>query len=244
MTKSQFLEQFYVKFDEVSTLASSPYTPQELSIIASEAQELLVTSYYDGFNPKREGFEETEKRIQDLGELVQNKEISPEVPSVDNMPNGRFYLLPNTLIADNTDYSDVYWFTVFEEAITNMKDTCITSPTYNTFKRVPIKEINHNEYSALLRDPFNRPNKDKVWRMRVDGRRTELITDGSYTVSKYHVRYIKKPAPIVLTTSLTSTVSELSDHVHRDLLNKTLELALKNTGNFNRFSIESQTNIS
>lgn len=244
MTVQQFLEQFYVKFDEVSTLASSPYTPAELSLIATEAQELLVTSYYDNLsNPKKEGFEETEKRIQDLGELVKDAQLSPEVPSVDNMPNGRFFLLPNTLIANPTDYSDVFWFTVFEEAITNMKDTCTTSPTYNTFKRAAIKEINHNEFTALMRDPFNRPNKDRVFRMRIAGRRQELITDGTYQVTKYHVRYIKKPQPIVLTGTSTNRVSELSDQVHRELLNKTLELALSNTGNWNRFMIESQKNI-
>lgn len=235
MTRQEFLDRFYLTYDKFNSLSSPGYIPAEIEVMASEAQEILVINAYNPqSNRLKEGFEETEKRIQDLGELVRNKVLTPLPVSADNMPNGRFFLLPNTLLTDPTDYSDVFWFTVFEEAITN--DTC--------GERKEIVEINHNEYRQLISDPFNKPSKAKVWRMRIEGLRQELITDGTYNVTGYHLRYIKKPEPIILTSNLTSQVSELSDQVHREILRKTLLLALKDTANTERLENELKTNNS
>jgi hypothetical protein len=229
MTRQEFLDRFYLTYDKFNTLSSPGYTPQEIEVFASEAQEVLViTAYNTNSNRLREGFEETEKRIQDLGELVKVATLSPLPVSPDNMPNGRFFLLPNTLLTDPTDYSDVFWFTIYEMAITD--DSCS--------QRKPIIEINHNEYSQLLEDPFNKPNKNKVWRMRVSGRRQELITDGTYNVTGYNIRYIKKPTPIILTSNLTLPASELSDQMHREILRRTLLIALKDTANTERLQAE------
>lgn len=235
MTRQEFLDRFYLIYDKFNTLSSPGYEPQEIEVFASEAQEALVISAYNPqSNRLKEGFEETEKRIQDLGELVRNKVLTPLAASADNMPNGRFFQLPNTLLTSPTDFSDVFWFTIFEEAITD--DTCNA--------RKEVIEINHNEYSTLRYDPFNKPNKRKVWRMRIEGLRQELITDGTYNVTGYHIRYIKKPEPIILTSNLTQPVSELNDHTHREILRKTLLLCLKDTVNSERLENELKTNNS
>lgn len=235
MTNQQFLDFFYIQYDKVANLSAPGYTPAEISLIATEAQELLVvTDYMPKSNIVREGFEETEKRIQDLGELVTSATLTPApFNPLLNMPNGVFVTLPNTLINDPTDYSNVYWFTVFEEAITSMM--CNGSP-----KRVKLIEISHQEYRQLLDDPFNRPTDSKAWRMRFENRRHEIITDGSYQVTGYHVRYIRKPKPIDLTINPTASVSELSDHLHREILRKTVEMALKTIDDQGRLAVESK----
>ena len=235
MTNQQFLDFFYIQYDKVANLSAPGYTPAEISLLATEAQELLVvTDYMPKSNVNREGFEETEKRIQDLGELVTSDIITPAPynPAL-NMPNGVFVTLPNTLLNDPTDYSDVYWFTIFEEAITSI--TCAGAP-----KRVKIIEISHQEYRQLLDDPFNRPTDSKVWRMRFENRRHELITDGTYSITGYHVRYIKKPRPIDLVTNPTASVSQLSDHMHREIVRKTLELAVKAIDDQGRLAVETK----
>lgn len=232
MTRQSFLDNFYIMYDKVSTSSAPAYEPSEIELIATEAQEILVKTYYNALsNRLREGFEETEKRIQDLGELVTNAVLTPLPVSIENMPNGRFFELPNTLATDSFDYSDVFWFTVFESAITN--ETC-----NGQVQRYQIIEVNHNEYTQLLSDPFNKPQKNKVWRMRVGGRRQELITDGSYSITGYHVRYVRKPQPINLTTNLTSSVTELSDHVCYELLRKTYEIATRDINDPGRLNID------
>lgn len=234
MTNQQFLTNFYNQLNKVRTLQGPGYDPTEVSLFATEAQELLViTKYNPESNILGEGFEENEKRIEDLGNLVRNRVLTPIVyDPLLNMPNGVFVDLPDTLASDPTDYSNVYWFTVFEQAITNGTD-CDGNPL-----RVDIYEINHNEYTQLLNDPFNCPSDRRIWRMRVEGNRHELITDGSFTITGYHFRYIKKPKPIDLTLAGNLPVSELSDQVQREILRKTVELVLDDTENRTRIAIE------
>jgi len=233
MTNQAFLDYFYNQLNKVRTLQGPGYDPLEISLFASEAQELLVlTKYNPSSNTTKEGFEETEKRLQDIGNLVQNALIIPGANIPENMPNGVFVDLPNTLLIDPTDYSNVFWLTIFEQAVTSQLD-CTNNPL-----RVNIYEINHGEYAELLKDPFNKPSKERIWRMRVGNNRHELITDGTYSISGYHVRYIRKPRPIDLTGLATTSVSELADITHRELVRKTVELVLDDTENRTRIAIE------
>ncbi len=233
MTNAAFLNNFYNQLNKVRTFQGPGYGPTEISLFATEAQELLiVTKYTPVSNQLKEGFEETEKRIQDLGNLVRDAVIAPLSLSSSNMQNGRFFQLPNTLLIDPVDYSNVFWFTVFEEGITNLTDC------NGAFIRVPIYEINHNEFDKLRRDPFNKPSQTRAWRLRIEQNRHELITDGTYNITDYHVRYIKKPLPIDLTSLATDSVSELSDEMHRELVRKTVELVLDDTENRIRIAIE------
>ncbi len=234
MTKQEFLNNFYLQMDKVASSALPGYEPAKIAAMATEAQEVLVVTYYTGNNSSRTSFEETEKRIEDLGELVKPGILTPAAYNpLLNMPNGVFVTLPNTLITSGpTDYSDVYWFTVYEEVLTT--DKC--NP------RKYVVEINHNEYNAINSDPYNKPNKNKVWRMRIEGRKHELITDGTYTITSYIYRYVKKPTPINLTTNLTQSVSQLSDHMHRELVRKTVEIATKDIEAYNRMQAEQATN--
>jgi hypothetical protein len=226
MTNQQFLDNFYLQLNKVRTLQGPGYDPIEISLFATEAQELLVNTKYDALsNILKSGFEETEKRIQDLGNLVIDKKLIPLATSTENMANGVFVNLPHTYP------NDVFWYTVYEQAETNIQ-YCGAN------KIIKVYEINHNEYSQLLEDPFNKPDPYTVWRMRVSDNRHELITDGTYSIVKYHIRYIKKPLPIDLTTNLTAQVSELSDNVHRELVRKTVELVLDDTENRIRIAIE------
>jgi|688.fasta_scaffold215268_3 hypothetical protein len=233
MTKQEFLNNFYLQMDKLASQALPGYEPSEISAMATEAQELLVVTYYTGNNSSDKSFEQTEKRIQDLGELVAHKILTPlSYNPLLNMPNGVFVELPNTLLTNPTDYSDVHWFTIYEEVLTN--DKC--KP------RKYVLEINHNEYIRALDNPYNKPNDNKVWRMRIEGRRHELITNGNYNIQSYIFRYIKKPNPINLTVNLNDQVSQLSDHIHRELVRKTVEIAVKDIEAYNRMQAEQATN--
>lgn len=234
MTKQEFLNNFYLQMDKIASLALPGYEPAEIAAMATEAQELLVVTYYTGNNSSRTSFEETEKRIEDLGELVKPGLLTPAVYNpLLNMPNGVIVTLPNTLVTSGpTDYSDVHWFTVYEEVLTT--DKC--NP------RKYVVEINHNEFNMVNTDPYNKPNKNKIWRMRIEGRKHELITDGTYTITSYIYRYIKKPTPIELSTNLTQSVSQLSDHIHRELVRKTVEIASKDIEAYQRMQAEQATN--
>lgn len=242
MTKTEFLNGFYLGYDQISDLALPGYTPLELSVIASKVQEdLVVTKYGNKGNKLQEGFEETEKRIQDLGELVRYKTYTGF--TLGFFTDSVYITLPNTLITNSpTDFSDVYWFTIYEEAISDKLDCSIKDNTTKYIK-LQIEDILHGELDvSLYIDPFRKPylkgNIGKILRVRSEGRKYTLITDGSFNVSKYSIGYIKKPKPIDLTTTLTNPVSELSDHVQRELLQMTINFCLKAVGDKDKLGLE------
>ena len=241
MTKQEFLDGFYVQSDEVGDLSSPGYTPAELSIIVSKIQEdLAVTKYSPKSNRLQEGFEETEKRIQDLGELVKYKSYTTFTTGF--FDNSVEIVLPNTLITVGpTDFSDVYWFTIFEEVRSNILDCTIPDNT-TRYVKPEISDVAHGSLVVALRDPFRKPyikaNKGKVLRVRTEGRKHLLITDGSFNVTEYMLGYVKKPQPIDLTTTLTTQVSELSDPFHRELLDATINYCFRITDQAQKFQID------
>lgn len=237
MTNQQFLDQFYIAYNKVATNQGPGLKPNEIQALATEAQELLVKTGYTGkSNRLRDGFESTEKRIQDFGELVRNKIIIPSPVTVYNNPNGKFVQLPNIPFDPlNPAVFDVFWFTLSEQCTVNFTDCGTTTQSI-----INVYEINHAEYAALLSDPFNKPSKKRIWRLRYEGHNHELITDGTYTIQNYRLRYIRKPRPIYLdnTLPLSNEVSELSDHKHLEILRATVDLAVRASENTIRIQTE------
>ncbi len=103
--------------------------------------------------------------------------------------------------------------------------------------------IDFQEYDRVMSKPFKEPLKSQVWRLIKDGAtagipNVEIIPHSGDLVSPtYSVRYIKRPAPIVLTTlsgiyaNLTInnvsavTECELNPITHRAILDRAVELA-------------------
>lgn len=241
MTKQEFLDGFYIQYNEVSDLSGEGFTPAELSLIVSKVQEdLAVTKYSPRSNRMLDGFEETEKRIQDLGELVKYKNFTTFATGF--LDNSVEITLPNTLITSgSTDFSDVYWFTIFEDTKSNVLDCTIPGNTA-IYVKPRISDVIHAELKVAIKDPFRRPyikgNNGKVLRVRAEGRKHLLITDGTFNVTEYRIGYVKKPSPINLTTALTSQVSELADPVHRELLDATVNYCLRLTDQTQKYQLD------
>jgi len=218
VTRQDFLNEFYLKLDKIASLALPGFEPAEIAVIASDVQEQLILDKYSSKN--NDGFEQTEKRTAELGELVTNAILSPLTYNpLLNVNNGVFVDLPN-------DYpTNVFWLPIYEEVTINKKCD-------NNFIKLPVKETTHVELNQLKKDPFNKPTikNDLVFRLRYSDHKHELVTDGTFNVTSYQLRYIKKPQDINLTTNLTAQVSELSDFVHPEILDKTVEEILKVLG--------------
>lgn len=252
MTKQQFLDRFYIQADKVATLSTPGYEPSEISLLATEALEQWIITRYGNYNKTREGFEETEKRAQDLGTLIKTATILPQASNVENLRNGRFFELPNTLLTNSTDYSDVFWFSTYEEAIaTKANDPCfgtvtIGGVTYNNAKVLSIRELSHEQWAQMQFNPFQKPTEDKAIRLKAgistSGKNYhELIFAPTVTPVAYRLRYIRRPSPIDLTTNSTDQLCELAEHTHREILEETIKIAYKDTGRQQEYQIE-QTN--
>lgn len=219
MTRQDFLNEFYLKLDKIASLALPGYEPAEIAVIASDVQKKLVLDKYN--SKTNEGFEQTEKRTAELGELVENILLTPLAynPAL-NVTNGVFVSLPNTYP------TNVFWLPIYEEVTINKKCN-------KKYIKVPVKETTHVELNQLRIDPFNKPSIKQdggVFRLRFSDYQHELVTDGTFNVLTYQLRYIRKPQDINLTTNLTAQVSELSEFVHAELLDRTVEEVLRVIG--------------
>lgn len=230
MTNQEFFNLFQFRMDKIATNALGSFTAVEIQAIANEAQEELVIQRFDHkLNKTNEGFESTEKRTEDLAEIVRYKNLLPDT-TTGFFPNSKYITLPNTLLLTTPTYEDVHWFTIFEDATVNLDDCNNITIDPNKYTRIPVYRAANQALNTFFSDPFNKPTKDRIYRLSTEGNKCLLVHAPGLSITSYNIGYIRKPKPIDLVTSTTlgSPVSELGDHMHNQLLNKTVEIALKN----------------
>ena len=187
MTATEMQELFLIEYDRVTNFDAPGYTDKEISEILSAAQEQLVFHTYSPLgNKHHEGLEETELTTADLQELVSEDDLTASISQTGVLTNGEFYDLPSD-----------HWLTLLE-LVTVSSDDCFDGNI------VKVKPITHDEYSINKDNPFKKPKVNEVtWRLTNSGERFELITDGDYTISKYTMRYLAKPTPIITAGGIT-----------------------------------------
>lgn len=216
MTSQDMKREFLVLYDKVTNFSAPGYEDIEISLFLTKAQERVVLSIYNPLgNRTREGFEATEARRKELKELVKGVTIStPYSDQTQVLPNGKFYELPEDCL-----------FVISEEVTVASSDNCQNS------KRVNVKPITHDEYNINKENPFKKPDfLNFIWRLDYKDRLHELITDGTFTVTDYHIRYIKRLKPIIVGTGTVDGEtgpldSELDQIIHKRIIDEAVKIA-------------------
>lgn len=220
MTNQEMKQEFLILYDKITNFDAPGYEDIEISIFLTKAQERIFLRNYRSLGNKfQEGFEGTEARRKELQELVKGVEITtPSTTQTNSLPNGVFYDLP----AD-------FLFAISEEVTTASTEECKDG------KRLMIKPTTHDEYSINIRNPFKKPSIRKyVWRLDYSGDKHELITDGTFSVAKYHLRYLKTLAPIVIGTDTVDGATgpldcELNNILHKRIIDEAVKIATGGT---------------
>ena len=213
--------QFKVSMDRVDSASNSDFLPGEIDWLLNEAQDIFIEQRYSKFsNPKKNGFEETQKRIDDLSTLVINFPLQPALTPV--LSNGVYTLDLSTLAFD-------YLHLISLSCVTT-KDNC----TFDT----PMKFMPHDKITIALRDPFNSPSSDAVlYNLARNANNTTslYIYAGDYTVSAVKVEYLKKPSRISVGNYkyidgviYPPATSELPSAVHREIVDIACQIAAGN----------------
>lgn len=212
----------YIEGNVPNTINLNEY---EKSIFLTQAQEDLILLAYDGINPLRESFEGSEKIRKYLNELVRIKELDVEGPLSLSMYPTYWSHLPED--------DEAVWFTIYEEAeLENDRGGSWTAL---------VKPVTHDEFFYTIQNPFKSPNKKRVLRLDISSNKVELIANQKYIIKKYIIRYISKPAPIILvdlskqrlTIGGKSEISEcnLNPAIHRAILERAVQLAYQSRAN-------------
>jgi hypothetical protein len=208
MTAQQFHDNFRFGMDKLDSLNYPNFLDVEIDLLLNQAQDRFVKQRYSRNNVKRESFEETQKRTEDLKNITSNASLTPLPNAPDNIDsNAVFVTLPTDHLFILQERADIVY--------TDCTNTAIT-------ETVEVKPIQHSEFSKLIKDPFRKPSKTKVLRLMENGR-VELISDGSQIVN-YRLRYLRQPVAINLATN---TTSELSPYTHQEVVDEAIKIALE-----------------
>lgn len=230
MNVNEFSNEFEVLLN--SYIVSSPFgltnnpvsieiSEYEKSVLLTKAQEELVLELYNGKNPFRESLESTEEVRKYLEDLIETSILDTQETTGKGIDSRSvFYRLPEEV-----------WFITYETATITGESLC-----GNTVQALVVP-VTQDEFYHTIKNPFRKPNRNKVLRLDNADNIVELISE--YPITKYLVRYLKKPTPIILTNlpdDLTihgiNTISECALHsgIHYQILDRAVRMALYNKG--------------
>lgn len=222
MNANEMAFELLFGFDKINNSDSPGYEDSEISSLLNKAQERFLLQTYSGTNKFKEGFEETEKRRKDLSELTANVIITTaSATQTGTLPNGTLYDLPTNFI-----------YAIKEEVVISSDDEC------DDGKRIKVKPITHDEYTINIENPWKQPDNTLVWRLdysrvtdNTNPKRHELITDGSYNITAYHLRYLRRLPNIVvdLDTPANQINCILDEITHNRIVDLAVEIALELT---------------
>ena len=75
MTIDQMHIDFKLEYDKTSNLENPAFEPEEIDLWINKAIRKFVKTRYSGINVKRESFEQTQKRIDDLRSLIKQETL-------------------------------------------------------------------------------------------------------------------------------------------------------------------------
>ena len=243
MLNSEFKNEFNIHYNSIATMSAPSIDDYEISVYLTKAQLEIVKDYYNPEGNKyKRGFEDSEKRRNDLKELVKTYDSTTIIPSLFNIDiNSKFFKIPDDV------------FLIIYENGKILSNDCSNG------KKVTIKPITHDEYNIQKDNPFKKPDQSVIWRLDVsnigDNKVVELISN--YTITNYQLRYIQYPKPIIISDlvdlypsdnlSIDGLTSEqpclLSESIHREILDRAVELALndyKPQGLENKIQLDSR----
>lgn len=219
MSISEFSNQFDILYNNIMSNAAPGINEYEKSVLLTKAQDEVLKNY---FNPKgnkyQEGFDGSAKRQIDFSGLISVKEGTLLNGQAGFDLRAKIYRMPEDV------------FLIINETLTT--DTGVKQ----------VVPISFDEYSRLMSKPYKEPLKYQVWRLVTEGSGSdniivELIPHSGEIVSKYTIRYVRRPKPIVLADLASeygdvsingvSTISEceLNPLIHEEILQRAVEMA-------------------
>lgn len=225
MTISEFHRNFKFGMDKMSTLNYPNFESEEIDLLLNQAQDRFVKQRYGTNNTKRTSFEETEKRTEDLREVIETSRLTGFTANSESI----------TYHSAMCQLPDNHWFTIWDKAIISCT-TCNgtvkrgTGPigleggtNSITGQYVEVRSVTHLDFEKVVKDAFKGPDHTKILKLMYKNQ-IELIMSDDCTLVSYEFRYIREPVRMSLTGN---TTCELSEHTHQEIVDEAIKIALE-----------------
>lgn len=212
MTANEMKYEANVLYDKITSAGAPGYTDREWSVLLSKAERVVFDEAFDPYK----SFEENERKRKFFSNLKVSVNPAVSASQTGVHPNGVFFDLP----AD-------FGYTAKEEVTTSSANVCKNN------KRIKVVPVTEDIYNTNIQNPYKKPYCEDgdgvVWRMDFNNSRHELITDGTFTINSYHLRYWKLPQGIVPFTNDGSTTAQvdslMNEHAHRYIVETAVRIA-------------------
>ena len=207
MTVQEFHIAIGLEVDKTLDFEYPYMSPEQIDYWLNKAQDRFVKQRASGNNLKKEGFEVTQKRIDDLRTVLKDSTIVP-------VQSGTIFksALP----------ADYRWL---------IRHTCDTGNTVCSTSTVGGQEIQQDDLNELKINPFWSPSKVEPLYYLFNN---DIVyeTDGNFTVTSTKVYYIKKYNKIQYgtqyVTPLPDIQCELPEFVHEEIVDIARDMILEN----------------
>lgn len=275
MTANEMALQVKIQYEKLNSAGAPGIQDGIMSRILSNAQlYYILARLNDKTNNLGEGIEETELRGEGMSQLLTSQSILPSSPTPENVPNGTFFNLPKDYwfnlyehaIIDKISCINQQPIQAFVRAIRHDELSKMQDAYTGNYYKVPY----YNSYSAeVLRLFYSRvqsgynssfvnqlnPTTNPTYNPTVDNgydylttqtaKRHELVTDGTFNVDSYFVRYYRMPREIVVDQQNLSNQRhcELDDFTHQAIIEVAVDM-LKSSLNQPNQDGKEQQNVS
>lgn len=206
--------------DKSSNLPLPSFLPEEIDYWLNEAQIQVIKQKAFGNNFRKEGFEDSVKRVEDLATLVT---ISEDVPNYPHpfYPNVRYIYkgdVGNNYLSPSLAFEYMYYV-----------DSVVRVLADSTSFQLGTRLAGHDSIRNLIETEFNKPvirtpfvyfYEDKIG----------YIHDPDHSISSVHVTCIRKPKEMVYANPSPgqTIVCELPEHVHPEIVASAINMILEN----------------
>ena len=187
----------------------------------NEAIDKFYKTRYSGINSKAEGFEQSQKRIDDLRNLVKNEVFTTEIIAEGNtykieLPDDYAIMLGDTAgIAPSEEYNDPCW-EMDEDGEYVIKKADTIEATVENIDR----QLKNSLSEHLLKYSTARPLR------LIQGNEIVLFTDGKYRVAEYRLTYLSSPKKLDSNNITNTEYTSLPEHTHMEIVKMAVQLYL------------------
>ena len=237
MTQREFQIEFERRLQlmDPNLVIKEKLTSDTIISFINEAIDKFYKTRYSGINFKAQGFEQTQKRIDDLRTLIKNKKYTEgSINKSDRnsysveLPEDYVLLLGDTAGIQPSNLNECWETNERGEYIIKYTDTL--ESTIETLDRQLGNSLSEHKLKYCQARPLKLIQDNNVI----------LYTDGKYKVSEYELTYLAKPSKINSSNITNLEYTDLPEHTHMEIVKMAIQiyLATKPMQHYNAYSNE------
>lgn len=229
MTNRQLQIEFErrVQLINPELLLTSKLNSDTIFSFINEAIDKFYKTRYSGLNTHRTGFEQTQKRIDDLRTLIVTETYDSD--AITTTGNGKYIIdLPYDyvlLLGDTAGIIPTETNICWEKDKTTDQYVIKKADTIEATIETIDKQLNNSLSEHNLKYCEARPLR------LIQGNEIQLFTDGKYKVTEYTLTYLSQPQKINPSNITNDEYTGLPQHTHMEIVKMAVQLYLATTSN-------------